>query len=84
MMENKMPKRLGEVLSDMILYGDLDEAPWPKDFPDINKVDEETRIRFNIAATFLKIMNKGQGGSCTSYDDDLRIFLNVNTYFDKD
>ncbi len=62
--------KLGEVLAEMILYGDLDEAVWPADFPQVTADNPEAYCRCNIAATLLKLTNAGEGGAC-SFNDGL-------------
>ncbi len=82
-------KTLGDLLSDMIRYGDIEEAPWPDQwFVDIGidpadarsfkrfcLDDPELTIRLNIAATIIKLTHGGQGGSCSSSDALVTAFL---------
>jgi hypothetical protein len=74
--------KLGEMLSDMIRYGDIEEAPWPEEWlKEVNwqtiwKDDPELYYRLSIAASILKLMNKSEGGSWSVHDDTVRPFLN--------
>lgn len=74
--------KLGEMLSDMVRYGDIEEAPWPEEWlkevnwQTIYKEDPELYYRLSIAASILKLMNKSEGGSWSTHDDIVRPFLN--------
>lgn len=50
--------KLGEVLADMVLYGDIFNASWPDNWPQDDSCNEEADIRRSIAATFLKLANR--------------------------
>ena len=69
--------KLGEFLSEMTLYGDICEAPFPEGWPDEQGMNEEQRVRSDIAATFLAIMNGTTCGSCYTYDKLIAPFLNM-------
>lgn len=75
--------KLGEMLSDMIRYGDIEEAAWPEEWlkevnwQTIYKEDPELYYRLSIAASILKLMNKSEGGSWSMHDDTVRPFLNL-------
>lgn len=76
----EIKKKLGETLANMVLYGDIDEAPWPETWgEDLIKqceTDVEARTRACIAATFLKLANHiKEGGSCTEDDYLIRVYL---------
>ena len=61
----------------MILYGDIDEAPWPEPISHLNlsEIDQETYWRCSVAATLLKLTNNGQGGSCSTSDNLVKPYL---------
>ena len=65
---------LGEVLADMIAYGDIHEASWPKKWrPVDHEKDMEAFTRGEIAATLLKLTFNGPGGTCSSEEQDAYI-----------
>ena len=67
-----MKRKLGELLADMVLYGDTNEALFPVQWMAIGfpapEDDPEVHTRCAIAATLLKLTNGGEGGSCSVYD----------------
>lgn len=71
-----MARKLGEILADMVLYGDIEEAAFPEGWTPFRGESsnfissEEANFRACIAATLLKLTNGGEGGSC-SVDDGL-------------
>ena len=71
--------KLGEVLADMVLYGDIEEAAWSEAFHQMftNPNNGEHYFRLSIAATLLKLTNGGEGGSCSQHDETVRPFLQM-------
>lgn len=53
-----IPLELAMQLVDLILHGDIDEAPWPAEWPISWQDDTEVAVRANIAATILAIEEK--------------------------
>ena len=79
--------KLGEMLADMIRFGDVEEAHRPQEwfdgyvskdgrtFMEEAEDDPELYMRLAIAATLLKLTRDGQGGSCSIHDKDVAPFL---------
>ncbi len=76
--------KLGKLLADMVLYGDIDEAPWPVCWVEEERAEgpfsEEVRTRANIAASILKLMDRSPGGSWSMHDGAVRPFLNQEVF----
>ena len=77
-----MPRMLGDVLAEMIRYGDIHEAPIPQEWLDAApdawtelQKDEELFTRVSIAATLHKLAHNTQGGSCSVEDELVKASL---------
>ena len=73
-----MERTLGELLAEMIRYGDIHEAAITVDHGN----DEEAATREEIASTILKLTNDGPGGSCSRYDKVVAPFLKQVVWLD--
>ena len=75
--------KAGEAIADMVLYGDIHEAPWPESFPlESSITDEETLTRCHIAASILALVRGIKCGSCTSFDAQLAQLFKLNIKLD--
>lgn len=75
-----MKVTLGRLLADVLLYGDLQEHPCPKDLLKTLenqqlKGDKESETRLDAASTFIGLGNGECGGPVTSYDSLLKKLL---------
>ena len=79
-----MKVKLGRLLSDMVLYGDIHEHPYPVDWPEKwnETIDKESETRMAIAATLVGLANGEAAGSVVSYDKLLKELLNQEVEVD--
>lgn len=67
--------KLGELLADMVLYGDICEHSHPADWGPSENGDVEAETRMDIAATLIGLANNAQAGRVSNYDDLLKDLL---------
>lgn len=81
-----MKVKLGRLLSDMVLYGDIHEHPWPVDWPEKwqETTDKESETRLALAATLVGLANGEAAGSVVGYDALLKELLNQEIELDEE